>query len=655
MRSHKFKLEQLDRYIFSVLSAAIFLYGIYQVHHIISSEQGLYYVVVPALKYLITVFLLFANRPAKQIRINALTIVGLILSFGAPVFMTVDASTLTAVAEPLILASFLFYSVVILLALLALGKSFGVFPAIRKTVAAWPFNSIRHPMYASYLHLIALVVIISPSLLNIFLFLLSMVGLFIRAYQEELILKSDPNYTPLIKGVPRRFFSCLFSLPLVVAAISSMATGAPKRSADEVKVLFPYPILSLDPLVYDEWHAVFVGNHIYRRLVAEPARSIPGASKQMTIKCATPVKSLSPGAGCSEIKVLINFERFKDCSGMEVTVDDLKKVFFETLNRMSWIFPNHRKCSDEKYDICTSGPFVADIERRLQNLYLRFGSRNKDREQVVGTGPYCLDNVKKNSDGMIIGGRLKPQQDFNKLPAIIFESTPDNNQFLDLALFGFTKNNDKNRIEMNSHTPLGYYIVSNPGLESQCLPWEIPSTIQVIRDHLYNQSLIFKEANPLLKMLSAGGKKLCANNQAMLARDKFVFILPNFMAGCAVLAHKLELHWRSLSPNIMNARVLCGDTTKLIMDEVVTHKKSWSGFLTPISPGYPGRNAIEVQYFNSELSSSWLWGSRNPEKNYTLVGIGQSNLILNKKRFCKILPSPLGLGDLFITDLIPCE
>ena len=176
-------------------------------------------------------------------------------------------------SDLLLVASFLFYTLVLLLALVRLGRSFGVAPALRTVRVEWPYDKLRHPMYGAYIHLFGLTLIAFPSVRNFWLVILCLFGFFLRAREEEAVLKTDEVYKSVLK-VKNRFFGWAFSAPFVAALLSSILFGP--RNVNQVRLSFPYSIMTLNPLVYDEWHAVFLGNHIYRRFSDDTDRRILG-------------------------------------------------------------------------------------------------------------------------------------------------------------------------------------------------------------------------------------------------------------------------------------------------------------------------------------------------------------------------------------------
>src|ERR1035437_3689723 len=77
-------------------------------------------------------------------------------------------------------------------------------------------------------------------------------------------------------------------------------------SARRVIVQTAFPVLSLNPLEYDDWASVFVGNHIYPRLFPETDREwIPSIAKDVKYQCLDSRRS--PTEPCHRERLLLKF------------------------------------------------------------------------------------------------------------------------------------------------------------------------------------------------------------------------------------------------------------------------------------------------------------------------------------------------------------
>jgi protein-S-isoprenylcysteine O-methyltransferase Ste14 len=90
-------------------------------------------------------------------------------------------------------------------AALVLGRSFDLFPALRRVKTRYVYQIVRHPIYLSALVLRLGYVLKNPSLYNAVLLLLVAVLYDKRAKYEEDILSHDPSYVEYLRQVKYRF------------------------------------------------------------------------------------------------------------------------------------------------------------------------------------------------------------------------------------------------------------------------------------------------------------------------------------------------------------------------------------------------------------------------------------------------------------------
>jgi protein-S-isoprenylcysteine O-methyltransferase Ste14/uncharacterized membrane protein (UPF0127 family) len=98
----------------------------------------------------------------------------------------------------------------IIIALLSLGRSFGIIPANRKVVRSGVYRFIRHPMYISEILFYTGFVVGNPTLRNMILIILVLAGQIWRAISEEVLLCSDPSYRVYMQSVRYRFIPGVF-------------------------------------------------------------------------------------------------------------------------------------------------------------------------------------------------------------------------------------------------------------------------------------------------------------------------------------------------------------------------------------------------------------------------------------------------------------
>lgn len=86
-----------------------------------------------------------------------------------------------------------------------LGRSYDLFPAVRRIKTRRLYARIRHPMYAASMLIRVGYVIRNPVVFN-FVLLLPVLGLYwLRAKYEESILREDPTYREYARTVRYRF------------------------------------------------------------------------------------------------------------------------------------------------------------------------------------------------------------------------------------------------------------------------------------------------------------------------------------------------------------------------------------------------------------------------------------------------------------------
>lgn len=81
-----------------------------------------------------------------------------------------------------------------------LGKSFDVSPADRGLVKHGPYKWLRHPMYASELFSVMVIVIVDLSWRNILVTLVLMATLFLRIQWEEKIIRGYSEYGQQVRS-----------------------------------------------------------------------------------------------------------------------------------------------------------------------------------------------------------------------------------------------------------------------------------------------------------------------------------------------------------------------------------------------------------------------------------------------------------------------
>jgi len=101
-------------------------------------------------------------------------------------------------------------TVIQILGLISLNRSFALVAAKRKIKTAWMYRIVRHPIYASYCLTYAGYVLSNTTLSNVFIYLLATGLLCARIFREEQHLALDPLYREYMQGVRYRLVPYIF-------------------------------------------------------------------------------------------------------------------------------------------------------------------------------------------------------------------------------------------------------------------------------------------------------------------------------------------------------------------------------------------------------------------------------------------------------------
>ena len=448
----------------------------------------------------------------------------------------------------------------------------------------------------------------------------------------------------------------VFCWTLLLAGCTKQQDASPEI----LKVQLAYPIYSLDPRVFDDWSSVFVANHIFPRLLPVEGKSwISSVARDLKIQCISPDHP-SPPTSCKTNRVSFQIASVQGCTGQLFSVSQIRDEFFAILKAKSWLFPGWQSCPSGTDGVCIEFPNHADVRRRLENLYFRFGwSRAKLTDSAIGAGAYCLTSI-QHEKSAIVGGRIAPNSQLT-LPTMDFTVSQDPGADFHLALQGSTKLLRGSRRNVQPHTPLPYYVVSNPALAGRNLPWNTENTAHIIRSHLLNTGMIFDAPRSLLDLAPCGRvleptrQPAKGSGSSLISRG--TLLLPNYLPGCPDLASGLNEAWRD--GKLSGFRTECGNLVNFVENSLrgahPAKSKTWGAFLISLSPGAPERRAISDQYFSTLSAESLTGRAARPEDSYYQVGMGQSLVTVDGQVLCGVAATSLGLGDLTAADFIHCN
>jgi protein-S-isoprenylcysteine O-methyltransferase Ste14 len=589
-------------------------------------------------------FLVVRSARPQEVNLSFWSILGLALSFSAPLLFDYRLQEFGLVADAALWAALTFYSGVAIWAYIVIGRNFSLFPAAKGLSTTSLFAVVRHPMYSAYLHIAACFLAMNFSLRNSAAFLMFVTGLGLRIWQEEHVLKKNISAFNQFKvGTSNRLFALVLSAPFLVLAsivgIESLGNNKASKGT-EIRIHVGYPISTLNPNHVEDWGALFVINMIMPKIVPDSLTQ-SSLNNDLEIVC----DSQGPGEKCEYVNIIFGLRSIHDCEGKIVSTEQIQKELESMMSARPWILGTPGKCeANPKDKVCVRVRNRSDIRRRIQNAYFRFGWSKILEGESRGIGPYCLSTDFSNMNFPLKQGFLiakSADAPFSKVLYGTFESGE-----YDLSLYD-SPDSTSTYESQEFNTPIGYFVISNPDLPANCLPWRSDETRRLIWTHLRQVGLVqeghvFENFLPQGTTSSKEHIKNCGPKQVEL-------LLPDYIEGCEKLSDQLNKVWQG------KARSLCGNTSAL-GEKLVAHQKvQWSAFLTPLSPGFASPNAIYEQYFDRKSQSSLLNKAQDPHEYFYLVGAATTRIQVKRSLVCGVAPSVLGLGDFSLENLQFCD
>lgn len=441
-------------------------------------------------------------------------------------------------------------------------------------------------------------------------------------------------------------FAAVLLAGVIVWRPGTQKAGQPK----EVKIQLAYPIKSLDPTYSKDWETVSINNHIFTRLVpTQHASKAPFVASRVDFSCVLPEGSPLK-EGCQNVKISFEPKLFKDCMGRQYTTADIQKEFEAIIKSTPWILPKSKPCDDGPGRVCLVGTYRPDVQRRMHSVTLRFGwSKQKKEDPQFGSGPYCL-TAKTRSEQGITEGFLTPKKEYSDFPEIHFMVSQDPKSEFHFALYGSKNLLVGNRKNIQAHTPIGYYVVTNPALVGNTVPWNLEQTKKAISDTFLREEVFFPTGSNITNIFPAGSA-VTDTATGSYPKKALEFVLPDYLPKCQELAASLTQAWKKFG----NAKAVCKDVVSFVYNHVWNPKRDWDGFIVGVTQHDPGRNTVEYEYFSPDSPDSWIYDYPKPKQLYYLAGVGQSIVTVDGERFCGLRPNLFGLGDIFVTDLLPCK
>lgn len=589
-------------------------------------------------KVVLLILLVLVSSNPSEARRGLVLWCAVILSYVSFLMLGPTSIKLNEISIIALIFSALFYTVIIFWSYFTLGRSFSVLPDRREIKIHGPFRLVAHPIYFSCALLVVSYVSSYPSVKNVIFLSLFVVSLGYRGHCETELLMRDETYKKYRNDLSIRGVVAL-ALPAFISIIVSIFFPA-KLKMPVLKVSTNIPYYSLSPLRYDDWTSVFIGNHIWARLIPEQSRkNVVSVLADYKIDCAH-------NTDCSRKKLLGQLASLKDCSGRVVGKKQVIAELELILASKQWILPKSRLCSSDADSICIEFNAVDNIHERLQAVYFRFGWSRYQLDTpigLIGSSNYCLASLRLKQDNLIDQSVLISRTSDTTPASIIIESE---SSVYDLALY---KDRTRNDVKvLNASTPLAYFVLTHPHHKNTWLPWNSIESKKIISEHLRAHDYILNIEGPINAVPEGMALVHRTNTKNSFSKNAVRhFVLPSYIRDCDLLAKKLSERW-------INVVVSCSDLS-LTTQDIVVNNKMWDGFLSPLSPGAPYRAAIYDQYFSGTSTDSWLKTINDNEHFFYLIGIGRTEITVRNEEICSLRESYLGLSDLHVFDLEGCD
>jgi protein-S-isoprenylcysteine O-methyltransferase Ste14 len=142
----------------------------------------------------LVVVLTIVRRRARLVDGSMAAVVVTTLSLAGPPMLRVNGHDSTFVPDALTAALSAVGLAIVVVAKIALGRSFGIVPANRGVVVRGPYMFVRHPIYTGYLITHVGFLIANPAPWNLAVILVADTALIVRAMMEERVLIADVQY-----------------------------------------------------------------------------------------------------------------------------------------------------------------------------------------------------------------------------------------------------------------------------------------------------------------------------------------------------------------------------------------------------------------------------------------------------------------------------
>jgi protein-S-isoprenylcysteine O-methyltransferase Ste14 len=607
------------RYLEKILIFSLGIYSIWTLRN--ATSFSVFEIISKLLKPVLIIFLIFTSKPFER-RLDLKSCIGILLSFGSVLLFKFDGLAFSKITLTFIFVSLVFYIAMGIVGIINLGRAFTILPSASYIVTKGLYSHISHPIYSSYIHFFTLLTISNLSIWNVSTLFFFCFGIILRCHSEETLLAEFSDEYSNMQN-KNRFFGFHFTLPLLIPIlfIFFYERNAPK----EVSINLGEPILSLSPIQADDWSSFFIINHIYPRLSPKEGEFRSNSIfKNKSLNCKN--KSISILSNdCRTIQVNYEIRESTNCNRKKYD----NKVFKRELSLIAaakpWLLPEFNWCKDDSS--CFEIASLPQLQHHLESIYLRFGWANENQnDESFGIYPNCFKPQKKTGS-QIDSGILTTER--WKIEVAVNSSSPD------IFLYENASNSQQYN-NLSFYNPVYYFLIIRDSKNELST-----DKLEAIKNEFIDSGLISN-----MKGLDLLESNFFESSKISSHKKLNKIVLPNFLFNCHDLGNSLQAK--------LKIKFECLNISEYI-NSVVKMTNNWEAFITPVTPGLPGKNALKTQYFSSGSSDSWI--SRNPKISSTVYLLGKSDgkLSVKKGKFCKIKPNSLGLSNLTIDDFIKCQ
>jgi protein-S-isoprenylcysteine O-methyltransferase Ste14 len=198
----------ISEIIINVLISTLFALFAY-VGFITWREQGSIQMLLLAIQESIIVVLIVTRRRSREINTAWWDRLIAIAGTAAPLLQR-PAESFSPLLQEIGVAIQIIGVILSIIAILSIGRSFGIVAANRGVRTGGLYRFVRHPIYGSYVIGYVGFLLGNPSILNALFIAVTFACQYLRAVAEEHVLARDPEYQAYMQHVRYRFIPFIF-------------------------------------------------------------------------------------------------------------------------------------------------------------------------------------------------------------------------------------------------------------------------------------------------------------------------------------------------------------------------------------------------------------------------------------------------------------